>query len=67
MLGCVQYRSIEEGLQLLEEHQQQSDLVLGWHVLEALVGLQLLHVQVNVLVFCNHISTGILKDGIKVF
>ena len=51
---------IQEGLQLLQQDEEQANLIFCGHLLKSLIGLELLDIQVYILVFRNYISPRIL-------
>ena len=57
---------IQEGLKLLQQDEEQADLVLCGHLLESLIGLELLNVQVYILILRNNVRSRILQDLIQI-
>ena len=51
---------IQERLQLFQQNEEKANLILCRHFLEPLIGLELLDIQVNILVFRDNISASIL-------
>jgi hypothetical protein len=57
----------KERLELLQKNQQKTHLILEWHILEAIISFELLHIKVNVLILSDDIIASNLQDRIEIF